>query len=289
MRPVYIHAGAHRTGTSSFQLCLAENRAILEGAGYCLAYPGRDGAPDGTLRLKLPRPWQKPGNEQTFVPGARAHVAKVSGGSGALILSEENITGSMRHLFEGRFFPANAMRCRVLKDALGAPKHLVFVVRPYAQFLRSAYRKLAENNAVPDFDQVVPAFCQMDRGWPEIVTEMRNIFEPERLSVISYARRGTSVGLLRFLVPQAPDGLIEPERTVNLSATDAALQALQQHHRSGERLKRPEWRSVIRSHAKNTAALGFADWPEDAEKHLNSKWKEDESRLLQMSGIEMLA
>ena len=27
MRGVFIHAGAHRTGTSSFQLCLAQNRA----------------------------------------------------------------------------------------------------------------------------------------------------------------------------------------------------------------------------------------------------------------------
>ncbi len=37
-RDVFIHAGAHRTGTSSFQLCMATNRDRLEAAGFDLSY-----------------------------------------------------------------------------------------------------------------------------------------------------------------------------------------------------------------------------------------------------------
>lgn len=59
-KPIYIHAGAHRSGSSSFQLCLSHNRAALMQAGYDLAYPSRDGAPMGELQMKLPRPRHDP-------------------------------------------------------------------------------------------------------------------------------------------------------------------------------------------------------------------------------------
>ncbi len=53
----YLHLGAHRTGSSSFQQCLFENREILSGLGFDVVYPGRDGVPNGRLRMntKLPR------------------------------------------------------------------------------------------------------------------------------------------------------------------------------------------------------------------------------------------
>ena len=37
---VIIHAGIHRTGTTSLQRCLAGNRAALAARGFC--YPGTE-------------------------------------------------------------------------------------------------------------------------------------------------------------------------------------------------------------------------------------------------------
>ena len=44
---IYLHAGAHRTGSSSFQMCLYANRDLLGSMGLDVAYPGRDGVPGG--------------------------------------------------------------------------------------------------------------------------------------------------------------------------------------------------------------------------------------------------
>ena len=51
---LYLHLGAHRTGTSSFQNFLGLNAGRLGDWGVRAVYPGRDGARGGALRLKLP-------------------------------------------------------------------------------------------------------------------------------------------------------------------------------------------------------------------------------------------
>ena len=94
VRKLYLHAGAHRTGTSSFQLCLAANRQQLESEGYDLAYPGRDGAPEGHLHLRLPKPSHGEDQHGAFVGKVtRALKKHVSGEDQPLVLSEENLLG----------------------------------------------------------------------------------------------------------------------------------------------------------------------------------------------------
>ena len=83
-------------------MCLHHNRALLEGAGLSLAYPGRDGIPSGTLALRLP------GTIGT-VDGAAVPRAAVTLNDHAkgrsLVLSEENIPGRMFHFMRGMFYP----------------------------------------------------------------------------------------------------------------------------------------------------------------------------------------
>lgn len=289
-KAVFIHAGAHRTGSSSFQMCLNENRDVLSAAGFDLAYPGRDGVPGGRLRLRLPRPRHGAKRIPAFADGVRQHLTALSPApERGLILSEENIPGPMRHFQEGRFFPASVNRFRALAAALEAPpRHLLIVVRPYAELFVSAFRKRAEDNAVQPFAELVPALLSMDRGWPDLVADFQTHLSPERLTVVPYARRGDSRGLLAQLVPDLdPAGLAEPDLAVNLSATDAALVALQARYHAGEDLKRRQWKAVIADHAGATEPLGFAAFQPDARETLDARYRTDLDRIAEMRGVTL--
>ncbi len=291
-RPVYLHAGAHRTGTSSFQLCLAQNRAALARVGYGVAYPGRDGVPGGRLKLRLPGPRHGAGRMARIEAIARAGLAKAAPDPDrALILSEENIPGRMFHFYSGRFFPASAARLAVLARALEAPPvHLIYVLRPYAALYASAYRKRAEDNAVAPFARIVPHLLSIDRGWPELLAEMRDILTPGRLSVVAYENRGQSRDLLRLLVPElAGVDLTEPDRVVNLSASDAALAILQGKYHAGEKPGRAEWRRIIEAHRDDRQSVAFASYTGDQRARLDARYARDVERVAGMAGITMIS
>ncbi|MEO1363454.1 MAG: hypothetical protein AAFU86_06735 [Pseudomonadota bacterium] len=283
-QPLFIHAGAHRTGTSSFQMCLHENRALLEARGWALSYPRRDGIPSGSASLRLPRPR----DEQLGGITVRAtrRLAAQSGGR-PMILSEENIPGRMLHFMKGQFYPATEKRCTVLRAAWDGPiGHVLLVVRPYDQMFVSSYRKRAEDNRVPAFDGLRPNFLRMDRGWPEIVNILRDTLRPETLTVVPYALRGTSVDLLTRLVPDLRvDALREPAQDVNVSATDAALMALQARYAKGEKLARPDWQAVVTAHADDKTPRGFAAFDEGEVAEMRDRYAHDLTRISAMDGV----
>ena len=289
-KSIFVHAGAQRTGTSSFQMCLAINRKALKAQGFDLAYPGRDGIKKGRLGLRLPSPRHGTRRQADFAAKVAGEVAAHSPDPArALILSEENIPGPMQHFRRGKFYPPAAARFAALAEGLGAVAHLVYVVRSYGPLYVSAYRKRAEDHPMAPFAQEAAVRMQIDEGWPELVEKMRDIIRPARLTVIEYGARGTSVDLLRRLVPGLDDlALREPERTVNRSATDAALIELQRRYGAGETLKRREWKAVVGEHADRTESLGFAEFePADA-RRLEARYAADLDRLGAMEGITLI-
>jgi len=290
-KPIFIHAGAHRTGTSSFQLCLHENQQVLRGQGIDLAYPGRDGVPGGALRMRLPGPRHADDTVAKFATNLRQHLRDLSpDNSRSMILSDENIPGRMFHFYQGQFFPAAKMRFMALAQALvNRPAHIIYVLRSYDEMFISAYRKRAEDNAVHPFNEVVAGFMAMDRGWPELVALMRDILRPQTISVLPYERRGQSRELLAQLVPDlSRDQLVEPAQTMNQSATDAALFALQEKYRAGEKLSRPQWQSVVRDHAGDRTQNGFAVFSKQDAEMLETRYQIDLTRVAELDGVAFL-
>lgn len=283
--PLYVHAGAHRTGTSSFQMCLHRNRAALADAGLALAYPGRDGISSGNLALRLPGTIGME-VEDSVIARARATLHDHADGK-PLILSEENILGRMFHFMKGQFYPMAEARCNVLRAAWEGPiAHVMLVVRPYDGLFVSGYRKRAEDNAVPPFDDLRGHYMGMDRGWPAIVEVLRDVLRPEALSVIPYAARGSSVSMLERLVPGlAVADMVEPARTVNLSATDAALEALQEVYVGGQKLRRRKWKAVISKHEQDTQSRGFAAFSDAESDALSKRYATDLTQISGMAGV----
>lgn len=287
---VYLHAGAHRTGTSSFQMCLDENAEALRAAGYDLAYPGRDGIPGGKLKLKLPSPRHGLKKAKEFIAPARSEIDKRRQGQSRLILSEENIPGRMLHFTQGQFYPARANRLRVLREALPGPvAHLVYVLRPYDELFVSAYRKRAEDIAVEPFSFFVPGLMSVTDGWPELMAAFQEQLQPALITVLSYGARGSSRDLLARLVPGLDaDALSEPARQLNLSPTDAALEELQRRYHAGGTLDKAEFRAVMTRHADNRDNLGLAAFADTDRASLRARYAADVERLRDMPGITLI-
>lgn len=290
-KPIYLHAGAHRTGTSSFQIALSKNRAAIEAAGYDLAYPGRDDIPGGDLGLRLPNPRNEDQWEKRFAPAVAEEIARLRPNpQRALILSEENLPGRMLHFASGLFYPTAEARFRAFRVGSAAPvARLLFVIRDYAGLYVSAYRKRAEDRLVHPFEEERVNKVRMDRGWPEIIAAMQAELRPAKLIVVDYRNRGDSLALLRRLVPDlAYTSLDEPRRRMNASATDAALEALQARYKAGETLDRATWQKIVEDHKDDTASRGLSEFTPRQLSKLRQSYEDDVARLAAMPGIEFI-
>lgn len=293
-KQVYLHIGAHRTGTSSFQMCLDLNRDALRLHGIDPAYPGRDGIPGGKLRLKLPGPGTGAQKIAAMTDGAGRTLAAISADpQRALLLSEENIPGRMFHFYKGQFYPAAETRLRVLDKALkanGCDKvtRLVLVLRRYDALFASAYRKRAEDNPVAPFREIAPRMVDMDRGWPALIRAIKTILAPRELVVLEYGQRGESRDLLRRLVPEVTADWQEPERVMNLSATDSALEALQARYHAGEALDRSVWQEVVAAHRDNRGSTGFASFTDEEKRVLSERYEQHLDKIAKIRGITFL-
>lgn len=290
-KPLYLHLGAHRTGTSSFQMMLAQNRAALTAAGFDLAYPGRDDIPGGDLGLRLPSPRAADQWETRFVPACAGELQRhATDRSQAMILSEENILGRMIHFAAGKFYPAAQARLQTIAAAAEAPVlRAVLVVRDYRALFISAWRKRAEDNAADPFKAGRHNMVHMDRGWPDLVRLILEHLKVQELVVIDYARRGRSVDMLGLLVPElAALPLREPEKRVNHSATDAALAELQRRYHQGEKLKRDVWKQIIAAHREDTRGLGLSEFTARQERILKGRYEAHLDEIAAMPAVMLL-
>lgn len=281
---IYLHAGAHRTGSSSFQMCLSLNQSALAAANVDVAYPGRDDIPGGTLRLPLSS------GREAVVARRVMHYSRDPARS--LLLSEENVPGQMFPFLRGRFYPRAEERLGVLAAGLAAADariaRLLLVVRRYDDFFASAYRKRAEDHPVAPFAKRVPGYLAMDRGWTELVQAIAAILQPVELVIVDYDRRPSRADLLRLLLPGYAGPVEEPQSVVNLSATDVALEHLQARYRAGEELERSAWQEVIAQHADQRESTGFAEFKEEDRLVLSERYAADLDRIDAIPGVTLL-
>lgn len=287
---VYLHIGAHRTGTSSFQLCLEENRDVIRAVGYREGFPARDGVKSGDLSLRLPQPRHKDIRE--FVPRIRRQVARdpMRYPDHPIVISEENIIGGLFHFQQGLFYPSAEKRFETLNMALETrPERVLLVVRDYAPLYVSCFRQRAVDRKVGNFRECVPNYLAMDRGWPELVTVVQKALQPRHLTVVRYENRGESRMLLHRLLPDVPlHQLSEPDRSLNVRGTDAALIALQKRYETGDDMSRWDRRKLLEDMAGDTRNLGFAEFTDAESEALNLRYTRDLDKLSRMQGLTLI-
>lgn len=277
---LYLHLGAHRTGTSYFQSFLGLNAGRLQDHGIKAVYPGRDGARGGALRLKLPERAAFDDRdlgrfEQGFRKQDRRHGLRSMRN---LLLSEENFPGNMQSHHDGMLFPTVRERIAYLRGNVGKPvRRVLYVLRRYDEFYVSSYRKRLEFAKMPPFAELRPSLVAMRRGWADIVTDIQTGSETPEIVVARHEALPTAPRLLTALMPWLPvQGWIAPPGRVNASRPIADL-ALIQNAKRAKAGQPPLQQADFSPGFSDTETRAFAE-----------RYEEDLARIAALPFVRML-
>jgi len=285
-----VHAGAHRTGTGSFQSFLAQNANHLLDAGVSARFSGRDVEGAGNLRLKLPdgRVFKSKSPIEPHVNAARRALSK-GPMEGTVLISEENILGRMIPFFKGKFYTRLWQRADVLRQAIGrGPDQVVLVMRNYGELYVSAYAQLAQSRKLPEFEVALPHLMRIDRGWPVVVEALQKGLQPTRITAVPYADRGTNEALLGQMIANVPKGLVEPVRPTNVSASTEAIAELQRRLHAGEIFTREDADAIKAAHSVDAGGHKFDPLSPAQKSSFTRKYNADLKAMTENTQIEFL-
>lgn len=294
----YLHLGLHRTGTGAFQQFLAANLGQLDAAGLHAGFSNRDGAGTETLRLRLPPP-RHFGTQHMARHGRQlARTLRRHGMHGdglerrpAVLISEENLIGALNAVIAKAPYAAAGPRLGFLRQHLAAPvRRVVLVLRSYETQAVSVYRKRLEFRALQPFEHYARSIWPGDRGWPELVSDIRAALQPDEIVLFAHEDRPDRAAILRALCPELPEGgWHEPPAPVNASANDAACLALLEAHRAGRTLSPEAVAALIRDHAEAEAPRPLIDLPQALLEAQRARYHADLQRLSRMEGVILRA
>ena len=133
IRALRIHLGAHKTATTHLQKALHKHRAALRAADNDFVRPVelRAALNPGERRLRLP--WRERARSEAALAGLRT-------GAGTLAISEENLAGLIRDLFDATPYRNLAARLGPLARLAGAaPPALFLAARSFDRLWPSAH------------------------------------------------------------------------------------------------------------------------------------------------------
>jgi hypothetical protein len=180
-----LHLGAHRTGSTALIRCLRKNDALLGRAGAGLWPPElvRDLPPFGAV----PELALKAAGGAARADKALVHLRQVlkteadrleATGCGRLIMSEENLIGSMRmNLSKASLYPDLGNRLAAYAAVLPRrPAVVALGLRDYGSLWLSAYAYVLPRHPLPSFADIAQALCHMPRAWPDVLADIRAVF-----------------------------------------------------------------------------------------------------------------
>ena len=172
-----VHLGVHRTGSTSFQASLSNNRGILQAEGIALWTPQVLRQMAGFSKtVMMVRGGQAPALKTML---ARECDQLQADGMRQLLISEENIIGTMEaNLRRASLYPDAAERLQAYAEILPAsPKRIAIGVRNLTDYWVSVYGYILNSaKAVPQpFDKLAPRLAQAG-GWLPLIEAIRHAF-----------------------------------------------------------------------------------------------------------------
>ncbi len=172
---VLLHIGAHRCATTSFQEYMRQNIGpiALQGVGYW----GPNQTRKGLFQGVLPGPQALPGKD----PGLRARgrvqlklAAERATGLSQLVISDENIMGSMRQNLHigGLYCDVGERMTRFAATFDGALTDVVVNIRSLDHYWASALTYgVARGFPFPN-THTLDRFAQAHRSWRDVITDI---------------------------------------------------------------------------------------------------------------------
>lgn len=228
---VYLHLGAHRTGTTAFQAFLGANRAQLAAAGVAVWLP------EDLRRGPLAALSARPGLRRSVIEDRRlewrldaALDRLVAQGARRLVLSEENLIGTMASCHAaGLPYPEVWGRLRRLDGLFGGRvRRVALGCRDPAEWWASTLAfRLPRGGPVPDAGLLARLAAQ-PRGWAAVLADIAAALPGRPMAAWDFgwaAGRPDRV-LVALLGAPAPAGLLATGQGRNAAPSVAALRGI---------------------------------------------------------------
>lgn len=168
---VILHTGAHRTATTSFQFYLRAHRDTLQaqGIGFWGPWRTRNGLLHGVAeRPETPKAGARAaGRVALNVAGARRR------GHSALIVSDENMIGSLRQCLRHRSLYAGiGERMARLHSAFGGATRVVLQIRSLEQWWASSLAYLIPRGERLPSPEVLEQISHSPRTWRHVISDL---------------------------------------------------------------------------------------------------------------------
>jgi len=228
---VILHIGAHRTGTTSLQRALQQNQHNLKKNGVAFWGPRqtRGGRFSGLLRATDADDAETKrliGRNRGVISLECDRLAKQ--GTRRLIVSEENILGSMRHnLRTSLLYPGLPTRLARFADLFGSKLTRVGLsIRPYDRYWASALAFTMPMGVPAPVEGDLDRLVTQPRSWRQVISDVARVFPGVEIAVWDFERLiGRPQAQYRVLT--GGNGRIQPsDAHHNASAPREALREL---------------------------------------------------------------
>jgi hypothetical protein len=188
-RKIILHCGAPKTGSTSFQHMLYDNRERMLKAGFFFPAVSRKKREEDDIRIVLSN-LKGEGNRKKEVRQVRRLIEKLFEESGAhtLLISNEGLLGKPAIKGNKTFLPKAADSARLMAEALeGYDVEVRYFIRDFAGFLPSWYVQQVRMGNDMDFERFTKAYHLNRATWVPAVEALRASFGPERVEIYDHA------------------------------------------------------------------------------------------------------
>lgn len=278
---IVLHLGAHKTATTYLQTLLDRNAEVLRRHRIGLAHPKRlrpifKAAPSPRYTTSLGRRIAARAWALEQLIGSARDL-----GRQRLIISEEQLIGSLRFVLQGRgLYRDIAREVRAASQALdGQPVRVMFAVRSYDSFYISAWGQMLRGSGYQPFTaDVRDQLLESRRGWPEVLADlMRALPRGSELTVWRYERLRKSLPrILSRMLGEAAARAIEPFGGNPLPGpTGAAIEAIEALVNARGSTDPDEIRRMFREYGKDQGYAAYDPWTAEEKSGLQRRYRDD--------------
>lgn len=278
---IILHLGAHKTASTYLQKRLNRSQGRLK--RHQIVFHGPK-----SLRPRINKALGDQRRLSRIESQARRRECLASlieteeaAGAKRLVLSEEQLIGSLRDLIGGKdFYEDAAIKLEPIADALaGRPVQIMLSVRGYANFLASAYGQVVRGWRFMPFDEKMRAhLLNQTLGWPELVETVLASF-PSTTQVTLWPFEDFAAverQVLDCFVGPAAAQLIKPLHDNPMSApSQTAIDWLHARAQGGHPPDQGTVDSAHETALKGHGHPAFDPWSAEERSYLDARYRQD--------------
>jgi len=186
---IFLHVGAHRTATTSFQHYLHANTRPIKALGVSVWGPRqvRNGLFSGIFPKYRAAP--NPASVKRACGRVSLQLAKISdAGTSKLLVSEENMIGSARQcVHNAMLYPAIGERMARFDEVFGhRVKRVMLTMRSPDMWWSSAIGyTVSRGHTVPD-DAAIGSIAASPRSWRDVITDLACALPDTKIQVSTF-------------------------------------------------------------------------------------------------------